>query len=112
MYYFKTIKNTTKQGELIKSKYKYATPSRGAGIYAIYERPSSTKAKIYWGWYGYFTDHGKIIDIRLTGNSFNFTIYCLLEEETCDTSTGELITIRNLYQITPCNNRVIKKVTL
>ena len=112
MYYFKTIKNTTKQADTIKAGYRYATPSRGAGIYAIYDRPSTTKEKIYWKWYGYFTDHGNIIDIRLTGNSFNFTIYCLLADETCDTTTGELITVNNLYQITPCNNRVIKGVTI
>jgi len=112
MYYFKTINNTTKQAERIIAGYKYATPCRGSGIYAIYDRPSETKAKIYWEWYGYFADHGDIIGIRLTGNRSNFTIYCLLAEETCDTTTGQLITVNNLYQITSCNNRVIKGVTI
>ena len=112
MYYFKEIKATTKQAQAIKQAYNYATPCRGSGVYAIYERPSRTKEKIYWEWYGYFTHHGTIKGIRITGNSFNFTIYCLLDEETYDTTTGELIIVSNLYQITPCNNRVINYVIM
>ena len=104
------VKQNTKLAQSIIRGYKYSTLSNYSGLYAIYKKPSDIKMAIYDEWERYFSEIARdkggypdiIKNIKVTGNSNTFSIYCYISDGT----KGDL------YYITKSYNRVIRGVTL
>ena len=107
---FKEVKHGTKMALSIIDGYKHSKLSTKSGLYAIYEKPSKAKKDIYDFYESYFYQKARemggypniIVNIGVTGNTFNFSIYCYISDGT----KGDL------YYITKSYDRVIKGVTL
>ena len=99
---FKEIKKNTEGYKNICRSFRYCKDCSFSGLYGIYSRPSKAKIDIYEYWERYFHQIASHIEsIRLSGNTFSFSIYCLTRD-----NDG----ILDLYWITPSYNRVIRGV--